>query len=130
MRPVFLSFAGLFGFLGLVLSALATHHTDNTLSLEQIGYLSIGLDFQLYHAIVLLALSAFPLRDFTIKWWLYLAGSLFILGTLLFSFTIELRFMAGFHHLLILTPIGGSLLMLGWLLVFLGGLAWFFQTQK
>ena len=69
--------------------------------------------YQMYHALALVALGALPSRlpprAITVS------GSLFTLGILLFCGSLYLLVLTGTRPLGILTPIGGSCFIAGWL---------------
>lgn len=72
-----------------------------------------------YHQLYAVIISAIGLvcclkNDFIL---LKLSAWLFIIGTVLFSFSIYLKALAGTIAWLKLTPIGGTLLMVGWVLL-------------
>ncbi|MBU2939286.1 DUF423 domain-containing protein [Lacinutrix sp. C3R15] len=108
--------AALFGMLSVIFGAFGAHALKKILSTEQLQSFEVGVKYQMYHAIVLLVLG-FNFNTITsaIYW-------CFTLGIILFSFSIyglvlsdakgkKLRFLGP------ITPIGGLLLVIGWLLV-------------
>ncbi|RXG22607.1 DUF423 domain-containing protein [Leeuwenhoekiella aequorea] len=112
-------FGALFGFLAIVFGAFGAHALKNKLTEEQLHSFETGVKYQMYHAIVLLVISFnlnFNSRLETILL------TCFIVGTLLFSFSIyglvlssasgsKMRFLGP------VTPLGGLLLAIGWLLL-------------
>ena len=112
-------FGALFGFLAIVFGAFGAHALKNKLTEEQLQSFETGVKYQMYHAIVLLVIS------FNLNFNSSLEAILltcFIVGTLLFSFSIyglvlssasgnKMRFLGP------VTPLGGLLLAIGWLLL-------------
>ncbi|MEZ7496258.1 DUF423 domain-containing protein [Leeuwenhoekiella aequorea] len=112
-------FGALFGFLAIVFGAFGAHALKNKLTEEQLHSFETGVKYQMYHAIVLLVIS------FNLNFNSNLETILltcFIVGTLLFSFSIyglvlssasgnKMRFLGP------VTPLGGLLLAIGWLLL-------------
>ena len=112
-------FGALFGFLAIVFGAFGAHALKNKLTEEQLHSIETGVKYQMYHAIVLLVIS-FNLNFNSSLETILL--TCFIVGTLLFSFSIyglvlssasgnKMRFLGP------VTPLGGLLLAIGWLLL-------------
>lgn len=116
----------LFGFLAIVFGAFGAHALKKKLNEDQMRSFETGVKYQMYHAILLLVLS------FNLNFNTHLESVIIIcfsLGTLLFSFSIyglclssaagtKMRFLGP------LTPLGGLLLAVGWLLL----MVHFFQS--
>lgn len=128
MKPVFLTAAGIFGLISVILSALLTHHFSRLLDVAELADVGIAINFQLYHAIVLLALSALSFKNTSLQILSAIAGSLFIIGIILFSGSIELGILAHLNGLRVLAPIGGMSLILGWVATIVCGARWLFGT--
>ncbi|WP_136479993.1 DUF423 domain-containing protein [Cognatitamlana onchidii] len=105
----------LFGMLAVILSAFGAHGLKKRLSSEQLKNFETGVKYQMYHAIVLLLLGFNDINSSALY-------SCFTFGILFFSFSIyglvisdtfskKLRFLGP------ITPLGGLLLIIGWLLV-------------
>lgn len=112
--------AALFGFSGVALGAFAAHGLKGRLSVEYLAVFHTGVQYQLVHALALLAVALLgaqlPGRL------LAAAGSLFALGILLFSGSLYLLALSGIGKLGIITPFGGLAFLAGWLC--LGLAAW------
>ena len=104
-----------FGMFSVILGAFGAHALKKTLSLDQLHSFEVGVKYQMYHAIVLLVLGFNSNNTTSATYWC------FTLGILLFSFSIyglvlsdakgkKLKFLGP------VTPIGGLLLIIGWLL--------------
>lgn len=105
-----------FGLLAVVLGAFGAHALKKTLSTDQLHSFEVGVKYQMYHAIVLLAFGLHSDSVNSLVYWF------FTLGIILFSFSIyglvisdskgkKLRFLGP------ITPLGGLHLVSGWLLV-------------
>lgn len=112
MSRLWLGLGAVFGFAAVALSAWAAHGAPKVLDAPRLAVLSSALTMQGWHALALLAVGlwqrqapALPVR---------LAGLAFALGVLLFCGAVYLSALGGVS-LGPLAPIGGSLLMLGWL---------------
>lgn len=100
--------------LGVVLGAFAAHILDKQLSEDELMSFQTGVRYQIYHALAILILAVLPLKNVRI------CTKLFVWGTLLFSGSIYLltldRIMGvNFSGLGWITPIGGLILIAGWL---------------
>jgi len=110
--------ASIFGMLAVIFGAFGAHLLKKILNPDQLTSFETGVRYQMFHALVLLVLG-YNSTVLNIK--IYL---LFTLGIILFSFSIyglvisaakqkKLRFLGP------ITPIGGLLLIIGWLLLLL-----------
>lgn len=115
----FLLLAAFFGFTGVALGAFAAHGLRARLSSEYLAVFQTGVNYQLIHALALLAVALLA-QHLPGRLTLF-AGSLFTLGILLFSGSLYLLTLSGLK-LGIVTPIGGLAFLGGWLC--LGLAAW------
>ncbi len=109
----------LFGLLAVVLGAFGAHALKKKLTADQLHSFETGVKYQMYHGILLLVLG-FNL-GFTSPLERYIAYS-FVLGILLFSFSIYGLVLSAakgrkWKFLGPVTPLGGLLLVLGWVLL-------------
>lgn len=111
--------------IGVVVGAFAAHGLKPLLSLKEVNNFETGVKYQFYHAFALIVLGLlgahFPKGEKTFK----LAGFLFFIGILLFSGSLYLLSTQSILNMSIpllgpVTPIGGSLLIFGWLFTALG----------
>ncbi len=111
-RPILLS-AALFGGLAVAFGAFGAHVLRDTLEPVRLGWWNTAVQYQMWHALALLGLgvSSLPRRSLTAL----LLGS----GIILFSGTLYVMALTGMRWLGAVTPIGGLLLIGGWL-----SLAW------
>lgn len=122
MNELVLIFAAVYGCLAVVFGAFGAHALKRKLSPEQIASFETGAKYQMYHALVLLIVGGqIPLQS-TLE---YAMAWLFVIGTFLFSFSIYglcLSAAAGNKIRVLgpITPIGGFLLILGWVLLLVG----------
>lgn len=108
--------AGLLGATAVVLGALGAHGVEMT-DTQQANW-ELAVQYQLLHAVALLALSAMPtpgrLRRLTV--------AAFLLGVVLFCGALYLPPLVGETSLTKVAPWGGTLLIAGWVLVVLDAL--------
>jgi uncharacterized membrane protein YgdD (TMEM256/DUF423 family) len=97
--------------IGVALGAFGAHGLRDTLSPAAMGWWQTGVQYQMWHAIALIALSAVPGGR------LRLPAAMFAVGVLIFSGTLYAMALGGPHWLGAVTPVGGSLIILGWLLL-------------
>ena len=120
MSDIALQSGSLFGALAIILGAFGAHALKKILNAEQLKSFETGVKYQMYHAIVLLIIG-FNIDESTsnyaaIVW-------CFIFGIILFSFSIYLLVISSARDKKLkflgpITPIGGLLLIAGWLLLF------------
>ncbi len=101
----------------VILGALGAHALEPILSQDKMNSFLTGVRYQMYHAFALLALGVYHLL---IKQNITLPGTLFTVGVLMFSLSIYgLTFLplinVPHRWLGPITPIGGLLLISGWL---------------
>ena len=119
MEKKFLITGSVFMLIAVVLGAMAAHALKNYLSTEQINSFETGVRYLVYHGLALLILSQVQAvttgGGMPIFW-------LFTIGVILFSGSIFLLATSGitslnFKFLGPVTPIGGLLLISGWVFV-------------
>ncbi len=116
IRKFYLTWAVVMGLVGVMLGALGTHGLATKLSDAALKSFEVGLLYQWFHALALLAISLSSwVSEKTIK----TVGLLLILGVGLFSGSIYLLSLdewMGYDCSFLgpVTPIGGLLLMLAW----------------
>ena len=104
-----IALAGFSGALGVGLSAAAAHITG--------GNLTTAAQFLLFHAPGLLALAALIAAGAVHPTLAQVAGYILVLGLVLFCGDLSRRAIAGVALFPRAAPMGGILLMLGWILV-------------
>lgn len=114
MNRFFLIFAGFFGATGIILGALASHGLSHILSSQNMIIFKLGVEYQMYHTVALLAIAAW--LNYQRNRFIILSGWLFILGIICFSGT-----MYGITYLQLpnigTAPVGGFAFILGWVLL-------------
>lgn len=111
-------FGACFGLLAVILGAFGAHALKKKFTVDQQQSFETGVRYQMYHAVVLIIVG--KLYEGTALYGLI--SSLFVVGILLFSFSIyglclssafgrKLRFLGP------ITPLGGLLLVSGWALL-------------
>jgi hypothetical protein len=113
MERLWLGLGALFGLGAVAMSAFVAHGTG-ALPAASVQALRDAVQMQGWHALVLVALGLWGRRA-------GLAGAAFAIGTLMFCGAVYAQRLAGMH-LPQLAPVGGFVLMGGWLLLALRAL--------
>lgn len=126
MNRTFFLIATISAALSVALGAMGAHMLQQWLPPEKIQTFEIGVRYQFYHSIALLAVALlYPLLNrkmVKIAGWLFVLGILFFSGSLYLLATSnllevnELRWVLG-----PMTPLGGVFFILGWLVLFSAG---------
>lgn len=128
IKEITLIVATLYGGLAIILGAFGAHALKKIFTQEQIASFETGVKYQMYHAIVLLIIGTqLPLvnsLEVVMVW-------LFIIGTFIFSFSIyglSISSAKGNKIKILgpITPLGGLLLVAGWVCL----LIYFFSYGK
>jgi len=113
MDRMFFALGGLSGFIGVALGAFAAHGLKGHLAPELLATFEIGVRYQMFHALALLAVGWAHTR------WpgavLAAGGWLFVAGTLLFSGSLYALSLTGEKWLGAVAPAGGLAFLAGWL---------------
>lgn len=107
-----------FSLLSVILGAFGAHLLKKTLPESALQSFEVGIRYMMYHGLVLLILTLMPFEE---KKWVAI---FFVIGTLLFSVSI---FFLSIQSILKInlkwlgpvTPIGGTFLIMGWILFLL-----------
>ncbi|GAA4290156.1 DUF423 domain-containing protein [Aestuariibaculum suncheonense] len=117
-QQYFIITGALYGMLSVIFGAFGAHALKKIISdSDLLKSFETGVKYQMYHAIVLLVLGLNHFNNASIYW-------CFTIGVMLFSFSIyglvlssakdkKLKFLGP------ITPLGGLLLILGWLFILL-----------
>ena len=107
----------------VILGAFGAHLLSDMLSADAIQSFEVGVRYQFFHGMALLFLSLTP----TPKKFINRTALLFIIGTLLFSISIYLLSLSTMYGdtglpaiMGPVTPMGGLMLILGWLNLLVG----------
>jgi len=104
------------GALAIVLGAFGAHALKETLTVDQLNSFETAVRYQMYHVIVLLFVNTYTgFSDRKRKQisWLFFIGILFFSGSI---YLIQLTTITA-KSIWFVTPLGGLLFILGWLLM-------------
>ncbi|MBT8487995.1 MAG: DUF423 domain-containing protein [Gemmatimonadetes bacterium] len=109
---LFFTLGAVFGGIGVTLGAFGAHTLRNTLTPDALATFEIGVRYQMYHALALLAVSwaSTQWEAATIA----AAGWAFVIGILVFSGSLYVLVLTGQRWLGAVTPIGGIAFLVGW----------------
>ncbi len=104
------------GAITVILGAFGAHMLKEKLGVEEFKNFETAVKYQMYHVIVLLAVNATNLLTVKVK---NTVSILFFLGILFFSGSLYLITVFGVDpkSIWFVTPLGGLLFILGWLLM-------------
>lgn len=106
---------GISGALAVILASFAAHGLEHIMSPNRIEIFSIGVRYQLYHTLAMLAVL--PIADGIYKIKVLRACRFWILGILIFSGSLYLLAVTDAKWLGMITPFGGLALIIGWILL-------------
>lgn len=124
MHKGFLKAGAMFAMLAVALGAFGAHTLKGKVSDYALDIFTTGVTYQFYHAIALLitGILFYQFPSNKMRW----AGRLFIIGIILFSFSlytlagIKGSVTPGYNWVGAITPFGGVSFIAGWLLLLLG----------
>ena len=112
MDRLFFTLASLSALLAVALGAFAAHGLKGRLTADLLATFEIGVRYQMYHALALIAVAWACTR------WPgtapVAAGWLFLAGTVLFSGSLYVLALTGVRWLGAVAPIGGLAFLAGW----------------
>lgn len=102
------------GFLGVALGAFGAHGLKDMLAPEILDVYKTGIQYQLIHSAVMLAIALNGKPE-------YLKSEKFFLaGILLFSFSLYLYSVTSISAFAMITPVGGVAFLIGWVVLIVG----------
>lgn len=119
MDKRFLVAGSVFGFLGIIIGAFATHGLSPHLDDSSIRSFETGVKYQIYHALLFLILGGLRisgLKRLKTIFYLLAAGVLLFSGSIYLLATNDLTSF-DFKSIAFVTPVGGTLLILAWLIL-------------
>jgi uncharacterized membrane protein YgdD (TMEM256/DUF423 family) len=120
MDRLFFSLGAVSGAIAVAAGAFAAHGLKTRLAPDLLAVFDTAARYQMVHALALLA-TAWAVSRWP-GWRTHAAGWCFVGGTLVFSGSLYALALTGVRALGAITPVGGVLFILGWLLLALA--AW------
>jgi uncharacterized membrane protein YgdD (TMEM256/DUF423 family) len=121
---IFVKLAGMLGALTVMIGAFGAHYLKQYLTPEQMATYNMAVSYQFYHVLALLAAGILYKRYRTQS--MNRSGQFFIWGIVLFSGSLYASIFltvigkGGLGMFAFVTPFGGLLLIIGWLLMVTG----------
>lgn len=109
------------GFISVAFGAYAEHGLKSQISAEHFEFIMTAIRYNQIYAIVISSIGLVLLSDKKLaqSLLLKLSNLFFIVGTILFSFSIYISVVYNIPIILKLAPLGGTTLMIGWLMLIL-----------
>lgn len=116
MTRTFAIWGSVLAFLAVALGAFGAHALRDRLTPENLAIFQTGVQYQMTHALGLLAVAALAdrIRNAVVIGWL------FVFGVLIFSGSLYLLAITGTRWFGAITPIGGLCFLTGWALLIYG----------
>ena len=106
------------GFLSVALGAFATHGLESVLSDGRMRTFQTAIQYQIFHTLALLGIICIQDSLLQVRWKLYSARC-FLSGIILFSGSLYLFAVTDISALAMITPVGGSVFIMGWVILFI-----------
>ena len=113
----YLMWGSISGFLVVILGAFGAHGLKHIFNDYEKSIYNKAVLYQMFHTIAILILGLINKIQPEIQ--LYLSGWAFLLGIFIFSGSLYLLAITGIKSLGIITPIGGLLFIIGWIILFI-----------
>jgi uncharacterized membrane protein YgdD (TMEM256/DUF423 family) len=97
--------------LGVVFGAFGAHALKDSLTAEAMAVFETAVRYQMYHGIGIMALAATPIAKNLTR-----AFQCLVLGTIVFSGSLYALVFTGVKIFGAITPIGGVLMIIGWII--------------
>jgi uncharacterized membrane protein YgdD (TMEM256/DUF423 family) len=106
------------GFLSVVLGAFSAHGLEGLISDRRMENFQTAVQYQIFHTLAMLGIVCIEDRFLQSKYRIYSAVFL-LLGIFLFSGSLYLLALTDITWLGMITPLGGSAFIIGWIMLFL-----------
>jgi uncharacterized membrane protein YgdD (TMEM256/DUF423 family) len=114
----------IFAGLGVILGAFGAHALKQVLDAAQLQTFETGVRYQMYHSFALLAAGIlyghFPVKAVRLAATFFIIGILGFSGSLYALALLQMQGIVGLGGVGIITPIGGLMMIIGWLMLLAG----------
>lgn len=110
-QKIWIAIAGFLGFAGAALGAFGAHRLADQLNAEMLDIYKTGIFYHLIHTVVILAMALYGDIKF------FKSALMFVIGIILFSFSLYIYAITGAKFFAMVTPVGGIFLLIGWALI-------------
>ncbi len=121
---IWIIIAGISGFSAVAFGAFGAHGLKDILSPERMEIYKTGVLYHLIHSAVLLAIALTGNRRF------FNSALFFLLGIILFSFSLYLYAITGLTFYAFITPVGGVCFLIAWVMVIIAGVRGISKEDK
>lgn len=114
----FIAFATFLGATAVMFGAYASHGLSSWANASQVSQVQLAAEYQLFHAITLIIVALLHTclsNNITARRFISLSAWFFAVGTLCFSGSLYYLVFWGSKLLVLITPLGGLLLIFAWL---------------
>lgn len=109
------SYAAILGFLGVAFGAFGAHGVKGKISDFHYASYRVGIEYLFFHLVPLFFISTREYSKSLIQTsWIFICGIIFFTGSNLLM-TTEAIHHVNFHFLWPVTPLGGILMLIGWI---------------
>lgn len=115
-----LIFAAISGFIYVAFGAFGAHVLRQSLGEAEMAWVHTGLTYQSIHTLAVMILGVAMQRQRNV--WFYWSSAFLALGTVLFSGSLYCLALSHLRLFVFVTPIGGTLFLVGWILMLIGAL--------
>ena len=117
MKNKWLFIAALSGFLCVMIGAFAAHGLSKVLEPKELAWIETGVKYQIFHTLAILGIGIAQLcrESLLAKKMANVAAGSWALGVFLFSGSLYALALGAGKFLVWVTPIGGTLFLIGWL---------------
>jgi uncharacterized membrane protein YgdD (TMEM256/DUF423 family) len=103
------------GFIAVLLGAFGAHGLQGSTAPEMVSLWQTAVQYQMFHVLALLSVILIANRSYSVLW--NIVGWLFATGAIIFSGSLYLLVITDVKAFGIATPVGGGMLLAGWLLL-------------
>ena len=114
-KSFWLIISGIMGFLAVAIGAFGAHGLEGKIPENLLQVYKTGVTYHLVHAVCLLAISLNGNEKY------FKAALFFLIGIILFSFSLYVYAMTAITAVAIITPFGGVSFLIGWILIAVEG---------
>ena len=124
MKNKWLLIAALSGFLCVAIGAFAAHGLSKVLEPKELAWIETGVKYQMFHTLAIMGIGIAQLcrESLVANKMANVAAGSWVLGVLLFSGSLYALALGAGQFLVWVTPIGGTLFLIGWLCLACGSL--------
>ena len=120
MTNPIITMAAVNGLLAVMLGAFMSHSLEETITTELLGVFQTGVSYHMYHSLAALAAGILSHIFPKVRLLKFSAYS-FLLGIMLFSGSLYLLALTELPMIGMITPIGGTFLIFGWIMLCIFG---------